>query len=179
MSTMEARLPLVYLNPGEMHLSKKPGLVATVLGSCVSVTMFNQRLGTGAICHIVLPKCKCKANCDNDCTKRIHDPENGCRRNCSNAFRYADCSIFKMMETFRSLGIDNDEIEVKLFGGSDMFPSDGGKSTAMNVGKQNIESALQGIELEGLKLTACDVGGSGGRKILFYTHTGEVFLKRL
>ena len=84
-----------------------------------------------------------------------------------------------MMEIFRSLGIDNDEIEVKLFGGSDMFPSDGGKSTAMNVGKQNIESALQGIELEGLKLTTCDVGGSGGRKILFYTHTGEVFLKRL
>jgi chemotaxis protein CheD len=37
-----------YLKPGEIHIADRPGIVTTVLGSCVSVTMYSPRLKTGA-----------------------------------------------------------------------------------------------------------------------------------
>ena len=179
MTPRNTDMTLVYLKPGEMHLTAEPTLVTTVLGSCVSVTMYNPRLGIGAICHIMLPKCKCKENCSDDCMQCLRDAGNGCHRECDDSFRYADCSIPSMLKTFKECVVGPEELEVKMFGGSDMLSSRGRGGSIINVGKQNIEAALQGIEGEGLKLSTYDVGGSSGRKILFYTHTGEVFLKRL
>ena len=153
--------------------------MTTVLGSCVSVTMFSPRHGTGAICHIILPKCRCKNNCDNDCMQCIYNAQSGCRKDCADALRYADCSIDKMIAELKARGIRPDDIETKMFGGSDLVSLNQGRNSVINVGKQNIEAALQGIEEEGLKLMTYDVGGSYGRKIIFHTHTGEVFLKRI
>ena len=47
------------------------------------------------------------------------------------------------------------------------------------MGKQNIEMALRRLEDESLRLVTQDLGGARGRKILFNTYSGEVFLKRL
>jgi len=48
-----------------------------------------------------------------------------------------------------------------------------------SIGRQNITAAEQVLKSEGLKMHAVDVGGLLGRKIYFYTDTGEVLLKRL
>ena len=45
----------VFLRPGDVTVGKAPAEVSTVLGSCVSVTMFAERLKLGAICHALLP----------------------------------------------------------------------------------------------------------------------------
>lgn len=150
-------LPLVYLKPGELYFAEKPTLVTTVLGSCVSVIMYNNRLGMGAICHALLPTGSCL------------DGEK---------FKYVECSIRRMIERFGELGIDRNEIEVKLFGGSDILSSPSPSGRTKTIGHQNIESALAIIEAEGLNLVSSDLGGSTGRKLFFYTHTGEVLLKR-
>ena len=39
---------------------------------------------------------------------------------CIEGFRYVDCSIRNMLEELHSLAILNDEIEVKMFGGSSL-----------------------------------------------------------
>ena len=171
-----AASPVIYLKPGEMHLSAEPSRVTTVLGSCVSVTMFSPRLGVGAISHVMLPKCKCRGHCEEGCIYYFHG---GCQRNCADGFKYADCSMAAMLAKLRNLGIGNDELEIKLFGGSDMFSPDGGKDNVINIGKQNIAAAMKIIEEEGLSLVTYDVGGTHGRKIIFYTHTGDILLKRL
>ena len=157
-------LPLVYLKPGEMYIAQdRPALVTTVLGSCISASMFSERFRIGAICHGLLPNCRGKQECDGTCTE---------------GFRYVDCSIRQMAKQFDALGVLRGEIKVKLFGGADMFtPKDGGRASA-SVGRQNIETAMKVIMDEGLTLVASDVGGVRGRKILFYAHTGEVLLKR-
>ncbi len=77
------------------------------------------------------------------------------------------------------MGIGRGEIEVKVFGGSDMFSADDKPGIGIAVGAQNVEMALTVIEREELRLLVSDVGGYRGRKIVFYTHTGEVLLKRL
>ncbi len=100
-----------------------------------------------------------------------------CNGRCAECFKYVECSIRHMLEQFRSLGIGHREIEVKLFGGADMFAAgDGERET---VGAQNTKIALRTIKKERLTLSKSDTGGSQGRKIFFYTHTGEIFLKRL
>ena len=147
----------IFLRPGQVFFTNRPSVVTTVLGSCVSVTMFSADHRCGAICHAILPEEK--------------DPGDACR--------YVDSSIMKMLRAFSRNGIDYSRIEVKLFGGSDVLPVvEAGKQRA-TVGQQNIEAAMRVIERERLNLAASDLGGVRGRKILFRTHTGEILLKRL
>lgn len=162
MNPRDTKLPFYYLKPAEMFLGEKPTLVMTLLGSCVSIVMFSRRFRIGAICHGLLPSCKEKGRCD-----------------CGEKFKYVDCSIRRMTESFLQRGISLREIEVKIFGGSNMFNGDEKGRGGVAVGARNVETALRVLEREGLRLLVSDVGGCQGRKLYFYTHTGEVLLKRL
>lgn len=163
-SAPNEKYPLIYLKPGEMHISETPSVVVTVLGSCLAITMFNRRIGLGAISHGLLPECSSKKLCTDDCTYRL---------------KFVDCSIKQMLKHFDRHTIKRHEIEVKCFGGADMFGKKPQKAEIVSVGKQNIITAKRLLEEEGLRLSSIDVGGLQGRKLLFYTHTGEVLLKRL
>ncbi len=150
----------VYLQPAEFYIGEKPTKVVTVLGSCVSVTLFNKRLGIGAICHATLPVCRTRK---------------GCRKYCKDAFKYTDCSIKFMLKKFRDLGIAEHEIEIKVFGGADTLAS----RRENTIGTMNVRTALETIRAKSLQIIAADVGDSFGRKLIFHTDTGDVFLKRL
>lgn len=145
----------LYLQPGELTVTEIPTQVSTVLGSCVALTLFNRRLKYGAICHAMLP----------------HNRGDG-------GFKYVGEAFDYMLGRFALAGIERHEIEVKLFGGSEILPHSVAGSV-LTVGRQNIEVAKGLIEREGLKLCAESIGGEQGRKIHFYTHTGEIFLKRV
>lgn len=156
--------PQVYLKPGEMYFSEDPCVVVTVLGSCLSVTMYHRKRRLGGICHGLLPQCTDRTNCEGTCT---------------GSFKYVDCSIHRMVRLFEKHKVRRSEIEVKCFGGSDMFERPLDRNHVASVGHQNIASAEKILKKEGLPVHAIDVGGYQGRKIYFYTHTGEVLLKRL
>ncbi len=94
-------------------------------------------------------------------------------------FRYLDCSVKAMIEAFEQKGIKRQEIEIKIFGGSDMFESKRVQGKPVTVGRQNIEMAKSVLQTAGLKVAAEHLGGKVGRKILFFTNTGEVLMKRL
>jgi chemotaxis protein CheD len=161
---LKEQLSQFYLKPGEMYFSDKPAVVVTVLGSCLSVTMFHRRRGLGAICHGLLPKCS---------------GQKGCYGECLEGFKYVDCSIRRMVQVFDHYKVRRSEIEIKCFGGAEMFTRKIEGSNTVSVGRQNIISAENIFRSEGLKLNAKDIGGLQGRKIFFYTHTGDVLLKRL
>lgn len=156
-------LSAAYLKAGEIIFSKKPMVIGTVLGSCLSITMHCARLGISAICHAHMPRCPGKGLC----------------RDCADRAKYVDCSVRFMVERFARLGVASEEIEVKYFGGSDMFMARQKAAALISIGKENIKTAEGIIIKERLKVAARDVGGNRGRKIFFYAHTGEVLLKRL
>lgn len=155
-----ADIDKVYLKPGELYIGEKPTKVTTVLGSCVSVTLFNKRLRLGAICHGTLPHCSRIKTC--------HDL-------CKDAFKYVDCSMHYMLGRLRSYGCADNEIEIKLFGGADTLSS----KRENTIGSMNVKMALDIIRQEHIRIIAADVGDSFGRKIIFLTHNGDVYLKRL
>lgn len=153
----------IYLKPGEMHFAETPTIVTTVLGSCVSVVMYSIRHGAGAICHGMLPSYKGSGSPDFISQEGL---------------RYVDFAIERMLKKFYDKGIAESELDVKLFGGAEMLPNSH-SSANLTVGKQNVEIAQKIIKARNLDLVTFDVGGLQGRKIIFYTHTGDVFLKRL
>jgi chemotaxis protein CheD len=115
----------------------------------------------GAICHAMLPE------------KHTEYSEED-----TDLFKYVDSSVRYMHEHFRPPYVPPSEIEVKVFGGGDMFRMDfsAGRET---VGKKNIKAAFSSLEILGYKVMAHDTGGIFGRKLYFYSFEGKVFIKNI
>jgi chemotaxis protein CheD len=157
-------LPDLNLQPGELYLARSPAILRTILGSCVSVTFWSARLGAGALCHGVLPRCP-----------PVWPPGSGL----SDGYRYVDFSIRHLAQQFDALGARRDELEVKLFGGADVLPFLSDRPDRPTVGGMNCQVAVQVLAEEGFSVTASDLGGVRGRRIHFHTGTGEVLVYRL
>jgi chemotaxis protein CheD len=157
-------VPDLNLDPGEIYVARGPAILRTILGSCVSVTFWSERLGVGALCHGVLPR-----------APGVRPP--GFRP--ADGFRFVDFSIRYLAQQFDALGAQRDEVQVKVFGGADVLPllrERGGKPT---VGALNSKTAVAVLAEEGFTILASDLGGTRGRRIHFHTATGEVLVYRL
>jgi chemotaxis protein CheD len=157
-------LPDLNLQPGELYLARGPAILRTILGSCVGITFWSARLGAGALCHGVLPRCP------TDWPAGFSLAE-GCR--------FVDFSIRHLARQFDALGASRLELEVKLFGGADVLITVGERRGRPSVGAQNLSAAEEVLAQEGFSVSASDVGGVRGRRIHFHTGTGEVLLHRL
>ncbi len=153
---MQVLIEKYFLKPGDLVAVEESVVVTTVLGSCISITMFHANSGAAAICHAMQP-----------------------RGGGSENFKYVDSSVQYMVQFFSRRKIPREEIQVKLFGGADMFKSAEQKICCATVGSQNITAALQCLKANGLVPITRDVGGRMGRKLIFKTDSGDVFLKRL
>ncbi len=136
-----------------------PTLVQTVLGSCVSVTFHCRDTGIGAMFHALLPNMA-------DYAKTKVDQEE--------TFRYVDTAIMRIYQRLTNIGLKQQNIECKIFGGaSAMFKEE------MSVGPRNVKAAFEVLASIPLRVTATNVGGQNGRKIVFASHTGEVFVRKV
>jgi len=151
---VDSRLRNVYLQPGEVYISRTPALVSTVLGSCVSVVLYSPDAGIGAMCHAQLPFARG-----------------------DEGLRYVDSAVTFMYGRLAAISGRPGGFEVKLFGGAEVLVPRGRHEHSASVGGQNVAAALQVIESLGLRVTASDTGGDRGRKIFFYSNSGEVFLR--
>lgn len=160
MAEPEFTLPEIYLSPGEMVLAREPTVLATILGSCIGITFWCARLGVGALCHSILPKCPQSASGN---------------VSLSVGYRYVDFCIRSLGRQFDMLGATRAEVQVKVFGGADVNLSSGA-NTRPTVGRLNSEAAAQVLADEGYKVVAFSIGSTLGRKIRFNTGNGEVQL---
>jgi chemotaxis protein CheD len=164
MLELEGTLTEVYLHPGELYLARKPAIIRTILGSCVGATFWSEKLGVGALCHSLLPRCP---------VEDLPRLSTAARR------RYVDFCIRDLARQFDELGALRREVQVKLFGGADVLPVNSQASAKLTVGKMNCETALEVVRSQGLDLTASSLGGTAGLSIRFNTLTGKVLLRRL
>jgi chemotaxis protein CheD len=149
-------LPHVYLKPGELFLSRDPAIVSTVLGSCVSITFYERIARLGAMCHVMLPS----------------GPM-------GDGFKFVDSTLGYMVEKIERMGIKLDSCEVKMFGGADVLLPRELEGIRLSIGSQNILEARRLLDVHGLTPKATHVGGKHGRKLIFNSHTGDVFMKKV
>jgi chemotaxis protein CheD len=150
--TMEEELGKHYLYPSALFAEKKPFMVDTVLGSCVAVCLFDQKLNIGGINHYMLPFWNGNG---------LASP------------KYGNIATEKLVEKMLKNGATIQNMVAKVFGGANQM------NTSMRIGDQNIEIARQTLANYGIKIIAENVGGGVGRKLRYNTSTGQVMMKFL
>ncbi|MDO6385824.1 MULTISPECIES: chemotaxis protein CheD [unclassified Uliginosibacterium] len=149
----------VFLNPGGFHFGGADTRIVTLLGSCVSITLWHPRLRMGGMCHFMLPS-------------RGVIPEGG-----SYDGRYGDEAMKMFMGHIMRVAAEPEEFQAKLFGGANMF-ADIAQRREANVGERNIEMGLAQLERYGIPLIAKHLGGESHRKLMLDVWSGDVWLKQ-
>ncbi len=139
-----------YLFPGELIITMECMKICTVLGSCVSVCLFDPLRHIAGINHFLLP-----------CNKSNSDAH----------FKYGDDSLKHLLDHMFDMGATKGNMTAEIYGGSSMFSD---TINCYNIGQQNQEIAIQFIEKQGLYVRKAETGGSLGRKIVFDTNTGII-----
>jgi chemotaxis protein CheD len=146
----------VYLLPGELHASAEQTQVTTILGSCVSVCLWDQKLRIGGMNHFLLPMWR----------------EGGGR-----STRFGDLAIRELLERMLRLGAQRKNLQAKMFGGAALF--NGAKPYESSLGAKNVETAHMLLKQERIALMAQDTGGEQGRKLVFNTDDGTAFSRQV
>lgn len=149
----ELGLPEVFLHPGEYHLGQAPGRIRTLLGSCVSVTVWNQAKQVGGMCHALLPSR----------VRRAGEGLDG---------RYVDEAVEWLAQTLLRHGIQPSACRAKLFGGGNMFAP---PAADLDVGRRNVEAARCCLAERGFVIVREDVGGDRPRRLSFDLASGRVW----
>jgi chemotaxis protein CheD len=153
----EAALPSVYLHPGQIFVTIEPATVTTILGSCVSVCLWDPALGIGGINHYLLPTGIAVG---------------------SNGMRYGNIAIERLLEKLVRAGTEVRNLKAKVFGGACVLAAMRGKGEA-HLGSKNVEIAKKSLADIGIPLITSDVGGDRGRKLIFHPYDGTAFVKHL
>jgi len=144
-----------YLQPGQLLACLEPTTVTTILGSCVSVCLWDRKRGIGAINHYVLPH-------------GYFDHEQ--------SLRCGPIAIARLLESVRALGCAPGDLQAKLFGGAWVLAA---PQRADHIGALNVQVARRELGRAGVSIAAEDVGGNRGRKIVFHTENGIALVKKL
>ena len=155
---MEAADPvrIVYLRPGDFCFGEGKLRITTLLGSCISIILWHPLLAHGGMCHFMMPS----------------------RRKLPGNFpldgKYGDEAMKLFMLELKKRHTIPAQYQVNVYGGGNMF--DEQAPVGMEIGKQNIEMALNLLDEYGFSLSYNHLGSFGHRKIEFDVWSGEVRL---
>ena len=144
----------VYLHAGDLVVASKPTAIVTILGSCVAVCLFAPAARVGGLNHYLLPTGPDEAS-----------P------------RFGHAAVRLLVRRLLALGARRHELRAKLFGGAGILADE--RRPGLRVGDQNVALAVALLAEEGIPTLDGDVGGPRGRKIIFHTDTGDVWVKTL
>jgi len=156
---LDARIPsrpLVYLHAGQVVVSREPSAVTTILGSCVAVCLWDPLLGAGGMNHFLLP----------------HWAGNG-----DSSPRFGNVAVQGLVQQMLRLGSRTANLQAKVFGGACVLGAF--RARAEHLGTKNVQVARAVLAAEGIPIVAEDAGGDRGRKVIFHTDDGTVWIRRL
>lgn len=146
-----------YLHAGQIVVSAEPCTITTIVGSCVAVFLFDPVLRAGGGNHYVLPM-----------TGRSDGP----------AARYGDAAIAELLRRVAALGCRQEDLQAKVIGGASIIQASE-HIGAESLGMKNVKLARQILGEHRICILAEDIGGTRGRRVLFRTDSGDVFVRKL
>ncbi len=157
----------VKLLPGEYFATADAVAITTLLGSCVSVCLYDNERGVGGMNHFMLPKIWQKEN-STRCSPPYAPP---CSNRCS--ARYGECAFKQLLERLEFLGARRANLEAKLFGGGKVMAG------GADIGGKNAAFAIGYLKERNIPIVSADMGDCFPRKVIFFPNTGRVYVKRL
>ncbi|HYX38180.1 MAG TPA: chemotaxis protein CheB [Oligoflexus sp.] len=140
-----------FVYPGQLMASREKARIKTILGSCVSVVLWDRTHHIGGLCHYLLP-----------------EPTPGSVPSA----RYGSFAIPELLQRMLELGAQREHIQAKIYGGGNVVNHlnrlDG------NIGDRNVEEAH--VQLKALKIPVLEsnIGGTKGRVIALDTSSFNV-----
>ncbi|MBI5184112.1 MAG: response regulator [Nitrospinae bacterium] len=145
----------IFLLPGEFHVSKEPYLIATLLGSCVAVCLFDRKQGFGGMNHYMLPTQPAGTKGD---------------------AKYGDFSIRTMVNIMSRNDPSMRNLQSMVFGGAAVTES---LTSSSNIGEKNIEIAKRVLEEFKIPIIREETGGTSGRKLHYKTWTNDIQVRAI
>lgn len=145
------------IHPGAWAIEPERPL-ATLLGSCVAVCLFDPQARVGGLNHFMLPSMRRSANDDVDSLL-------------SGAY-----AMEALLNALLQRGAKKARLQAKAFGGGTIINTAG---PAMSIGLRNAEFTKEWLAREGIPLLASDFLGPWSRKVLFLPASGDAFCRRM
>ena len=154
---MSIKLPeesnFYYLQPGYIYCSPTRATVHTVVGSCVSVCIWDRRLMYGAMNHFLYPTTR--------------DPQKATPV-------YGNVATAGLVRMMLEGGSQVEDLAAQILGGA--CPDN---SISQPMGLENVRVARQVLERKDIAISSEDTGGVMGRKVAFDTGTGHVMVLKV
>jgi chemotaxis protein CheD len=145
----------ITLNIGDIVVCREPAVLETVLGSCVSVCLWDESLKAGGMNHFLVP---CVIS------------------GLKNSAYSGQESIERLIEGFTGTGANPLYIKAKVFGGGRVIK---GMGESLDVGVENVKIAREMLKKYGIIIVKELVCPDYAIKVIFYTATGRVFVRKL
>jgi two-component system chemotaxis response regulator CheB len=146
----------VFLQPGELAFQKEPAHITTIVGSCISVCIWDKDLHYGGMCHYYLPT-----------RSQQHSPDNN----------YGEKAIPNLLKKFKHAGSLHRSLVAKIVGGGHVIDVELGSDR--DVGDANIKIAVETLGKFAIPIVGRAIGGQHGKKVSFNTATGLVEFQNL
>ncbi|NNE89101.1 MAG: chemotaxis protein CheD [Silicimonas sp.] len=141
----------IYIAQGEDAVASDPNvMITTILGSCISICLWDEAAGVGGMNHLLLPGLLAQG-----------DP-----LNTSGAI-----AMERLINEMVHHGAMRARMRAKLFGGSSMLHG------RTDIGSRNAEFGRTYLKVEGIPCDAENVGGTKARKLRYFPATGVAQMK--
>ncbi len=150
---------VITIYPGEFYSTTGTEMISTVLGSCISIALYDEERSIGGLNHFMLAK---------DCSL---DTDEGDRL----MGKFGEYAIELLIKDLEKKGVPLSRLTAKVFGGSNVFklPSTSGAQ----VGDVNIKFAFEFLKKKNIPVAMSNTGGNLPRKIFFDPVTSKVYMK--
>jgi len=126
---------------GELAALKSPGILRTLVGSCVGITLYDPLRKVGGMAHIVHP----------ESNGRLDQPG-----------KYADTAIPDLIRDLTRLGGEQRRMVAKYAGGAKMLNA----FSSNPIGDLNVEMIERILSQLGIPVLGKDCGGKHGRRLV-------------
>nr|WP_315397435.1 chemotaxis protein CheD [uncultured Duganella sp.] len=153
----DSKLIDVFLMPGDYFVGDERYRVRTLLGSCVSVTLWHPSLRVGAMSHFLLPGTS---------HRKAHEKPG----------MYGDDAMRLLLDGLACHGVEPGRCQAKIFGGGAMFPRN---DKVRDIGLQNGDFARAILQKHGIHVVSESLFGEGHRQLIFTIRNGEVLSRQI
>lgn len=141
----------VFVNSGEVEICQSEGvLIASAIGSCVVVTLYDPYLYIGGMAHVMLPWA-------------ATDP------NSSSRTKYAEEAVQELMRKMKNHRVNKNRLYLCLIGGGNLL-GDGHEDLSTEI----VQSLLKIFHRMGIKPVASELGGTQRRSCSLNVASGCV-----
>jgi chemotaxis protein CheD len=142
----------VYLPPGLLHAGEAPCVITTVLGSCVSVCLWDRQRRVGGMNHFLLPRAPAAGECST---------------------RHGETALALLQARLEILGSSLGDLEARVYGGASVL------GRGFQLAEDNVAMAFAWLFERSVPVIAEDVLGTSARRIHFDVATGDVRMTKV